>query len=34
MSSQATGQLVGLAMMAFFIGLGLRRRVRPHPVRP
>lgn len=33
MSDQLTGQLVGLAIMTVFVGFGIRRRIRPQPVR-
>ena len=34
MSSATQSQLIGLAFMAFFVGLGVMRRTRPQPVRP
>src|SRR5438105_12038512 len=33
MSDSARGQLIGLVFMAFFVGLGVMRRMRPQPVR-
>jgi hypothetical protein len=32
-SQSAQGQLIGVAFMVFFVGLGLMRRMRPQPVR-
>lgn len=34
MSGAAQGQIFGLVIMVVFMGLGLRRRMRPQPVRP
>ncbi|MDQ6900313.1 MAG: hypothetical protein M3072_12540 [Candidatus Dormibacteraeota bacterium] len=34
MSASAQSQIIGLVMMVFFMGLGLRRRMRPQPLRP
>ncbi|MGI8564195.1 MAG: hypothetical protein ACR2MZ_11760 [Candidatus Dormibacter sp.] len=34
MSGAAQSQIIGLLMMVFFMGIGLRRRMRPQPVRP
>jgi hypothetical protein len=33
MSQAVQTQLISLAMMVFFVGLGMRRRMRPQPVR-
>jgi hypothetical protein len=34
MSQAVQTQLISLAIMVFFVGLGMRRRMRPQPVRP